>query len=579
MFSDVSPTASVSYKNIFDLSIYEQTDFVFSAYLDKKDEDELHKALIEHLNKKKLDRLHHVLLKNSGAKIDTLTKIVGEGTKFWNYFFRPVFGGMPFISVDSIEKSFSTMPKDEAKKELFKLGFQVQLLRDGIDKEPIYALEKVYVTKKKKVVSDDVRHQIEKALLSARDDAIYLELTRQFIDTALAMPSEHLQVSHDKLTLIDTSSFFRNFEPGLRAKLRLIAHKFIVDSNQPSDSGRNNRGIYYFQGDPGTGKSRAAVKLLDCLDLPYFVLTVRRLEDLSSENLEGSARTLMSHNPGIIAKTLLSKNNRNATPYLNATLILDDFDRVLFAQKKGGTPSALSFLLDYLDPGKRTYPNPYFNADLDISRLSIIITANKPIPKVKHTSTGKIADDPYTALRSRVTEVLFPNFPDETLQAILMPIAKSLVEKYDFAPVGFSSMPEEEQNKFVTPIIEDAIAKQKQITSVLEPRDMERQLELIISAKKLNIELQDNVPEQDTKEDFETLKTLGDRFSELSESFNTYKKDMHMMYVRQNFPSLDSLSSSSINSSSASQASTKNLPDALTTSVTENKKNNVSIHT
>lgn len=490
-------------------------------------------------------RLEDVLLQNVGFKVAALEKIVGEGTWFWNYFLKPVFGSLPQIR--NIERAFSDIPKDEAKKELLKLGSQIALLRDSIVKEPIYELEKIYVLNKKSMVLmfDTLAAQIERKLLLFREKGTLMsQQTKQLIKHALALPTKHLKLSNDKLQLISSNSFLKNFDPELLNKLKLIAHKFIVDSNQPDDRGSNNRGVYYFHGDPGTGKSRSAVELLTLLGLPFFIPPIRDIKDLSCQNLEGQESAPGKNNAGIFVKTLLARNNTDGAPYLNAVLIFDDFDRVLFAQdQKTGTPSALSFLLDYLDPSKKSYFNPYFNAYLDISRLSIIITANKPIPKVKQTLTGSVEDDPYTALRSRVTQVFFPNFLDQALKTILRPIAESLMEKYSFTPENYAPMP---KDQFIIYLIEDAIAKQKKISSVLEPRDMTRQLELIISAKKLNINLKDDVPEQESKDYSETLKALEAQFSALSEEFNAYKKGVQ---AKQSTPTQSSSDTSMVYSS------------------------------
>ncbi len=524
---EVCSISAVNYKDVFDLSIFDQTDFDFSAHVDSKDEDELHKALIQHLNRKKIARLEEVILYNVGFKMAVLLGIIEEGTWFWNDFLRPVLGALPQIK--NIEFAFSAISKDEAKRQLVKLRSQIGLLRDGITKEPIYELEKTYAVNKRSIMSmyPALAGHIERKLLLFRGKAV-LQQTKQLVEHALALPTKFLKIHQDKIQLLSSNDFFKQCDPKLLNKLKTIAHKFIVDSKQPNDSEKNNRGVYYFHGDPGTGKSRSVVELLKILGLPFFSPPIRSMKDLSPQNLEGQDHASGKNNAGLFAKTLLARNNTDGIPYLNAVLILDDFDRILFSQDQTThSPSALTFLLDCLDPNKKTYFNPYFNTYLDISRLSIIVITNKSLPKVKPILAGRTENDPYTALRSRVTQVFFPNFSDQRLKTVLIPIVKSLLEKYNFTSEDYMPM---HKYEFVLNIIDDTIEKQKKNLSVLEPRSLERKLEFIIAAKKLCINFkEEGIVEEKESEDYsKALQVLQSKFLLLSEEFDTYKAEAQM---------------------------------------------------
>ena len=493
MFSEVSATSPVSYKGVFDQSIYSQEDFLENTENRGilENEELLAAGLIEWLNKKKIKRLEDVILKNIEEKMSIYQEVLSEHRA--SRLVKTVLRAVPFIGQlpDSAEKEFWSIPRDEAKKELFKLDFQFKLLKKSINKEPIYDLEKKYVVMKRKIKSSEIKNQIEQVLLLCREEAVYLELLRRFIDNCLAMPNSCLQVTPpERLSEID---FFKHFTPELKNRLGEITTKLSFDSFENDGVKGSKRCIYYFHGDPGTGKSECARKLADLCGLPYFILPIRRVEDLSSQALEGSDRTMMAHNPGLLAKALMSKS-KDSKSYLNAILILDDFDRVLLASEgTGPIPPALAFLLDYLDPLKSTYYSPYFQTFIDVSRLSIFITANQPIPsKVKNNSKDKRGFDPFDALRSRVSEVHFPNFSENALRSILDPIANNLWRKYGFEQQINRAVVRIPRNKdqLIQKFIDEAINRQKSCTSTLEPRDLQRQLEMVIIAHKRGVALE-----------------------------------------------------------------------------------------
>lgn len=470
MFSEVSSMSNVSYKGIFDQSIYDQDEYLKTTPVAQVTDS----GLIDCLMKKKIKRLNDVVLKNLTERMKQYETVLSEGKN--RRLISLIARAVPFIGnlPDSYVKEFTLISKEEAQKEAFKLSFQLQALEQGITKEPICDLEIKYILLKRKISSPTIRDQIEKALLMSREEAIYIEFVRKFIDNCLSMPHSTLKVTLTKS--LSDDEFFKNFDPVLLDRLEEIVTKLSFDSVEGDNVIGNKRSIYYFYGEPGTGKSETAVRLAEFTGLPYFVVTIRRLEDLSCQALEGAERTHLTHSPGLLATTLMSKNKQGQS-YKNAILIINDFDRILFADGGPGVVStSLSFLLDYLDPEKTGFYGPYFNEVLDISRLSIFITANRPIPK-NDITMEKNAFDAYAALRSRVAggEIHFPNFPQTVLQKMLLPFAENLLRKYKVTKSDTCSSED---------FIKEAINRLKASHAGLEPRDLKRQLETLIIAYK-----------------------------------------------------------------------------------------------
>lgn len=506
--SKVFESSAINYQGVYNQSIYDQTDCKaladFQANRDMPAETKafierrarckelrlatelIDKHLIEHLFFKKKERLDEVLTENINRSKELYQAVIGDD-KSWKKFITDLMkASMALCKVDAtlIENRFSDIPVTDAKLAIFKLANEHRLLESGIEREQILDLEVRYVIKKRKIKSSEIKEQIEKALIVARENTTYLDLVRKFIDYTLALPDTHRELPDGIANRIKDDVFFKEFEPKLLRKLEIVAHKLERDSRN-DQSRTSTRGIYYFHGNPGTGKSSAARKLAEFMGLPYFVPPIRRIEDLSSDNLEGTERTLFSHKPGTFARALLAKN-KDGRSYLNAILIIDDFDRMLLAsEQRAGVPTALSFLLEYLDPEKTTYYNPYFDASIDISRLSIIITANQPIPKRVHSKSDPdtILKDPFAALRSRVTEVHFPDFPSKTISTILNPVATALAAKYQVML----------NEPLTNQLINKAVDRQKQRSLSLEPRDLKKELETVIIAHKRGITLHDEL--------------------------------------------------------------------------------------
>ena len=78
----------------------------------------------------------------------------------------------------------------------------------------------------------------------------------------------------------------------------------------------------------------------------------------------------------------------------NIVLLIDEADRVINPQPDSETSELLPWALKLLDPESKSFYSPYFDADIDMSHIIIILAGNHPI-----------ADE---ALQKRLIKMDFP---------------------------------------------------------------------------------------------------------------------------------------------------------------------------
>jgi len=319
------------------------------------------------------------------------------------------------------------------KQEMEKLTLLRNVLQEGIDKEPetLLAMEEEYVLRKR-FFPAQMQVNIEDALIDARKTGISnLEKPEAFVQKALLLPfrenpvkelgfynlpkpnADDIPNSVDFSIAFDDNVFFKGFSEGLRVKLKNVASNIRRLSSLNTTEPRRT---YFFWGKPGVGKSTAAVEIPQFLKLPYIELTIRSEADLSKESIEGGARGWPNPQIGMFALALTASNSEGRS-YGNPVLILNDFDRVL-----GNSSQALSFLLFFLDPKTKQFLNNYFGGNLDISKITTILTSRKKIP----------AGESYDALRDRTAEEIEFDPPNsETLTSILKDYKKEVLKQYE----------------------------------------------------------------------------------------------------------------------------------------------------
>lgn len=429
--SSVVLPATPDYNRIFDRSIYDQTEYYSKESVTES-------GLIEHFRNKKLEQLIKSKLAPYEKEAQYLDKNYGITTPEGN---AKHFGVDPLKLLYPLAKSLINLQnqyignfmnvwdqerlpisREEAKKQYHDLRFAIQVWKEGIEKESVWDLEVKYILQKRNISSLRMQERIENDLLEARGQ--FGDYKKTIIEKALLIPCAPLYICNPEYKALDrviTDRRLKNYNVDVQDTLTNFAMKLINASRTEAGSLQYTRYFLYLYGNPGCGKSTAAQMIVESLGLPYHTISLTSPDDLSKIKVQGQPFTQNANDPGLLALALMSRDKCFNKSFQNAVLIINDFDYILFSNE--GANIAMNFALENLDPDKKHYYNPFFDADIDVSRLSIIITANKRIPQRPEDPN---VQDPYAALRSRVKEIHFPDFPLETIKPLLV----SVTEEY-----------------------------------------------------------------------------------------------------------------------------------------------------
>lgn len=443
------------YSNVFTEDIYDQPSSLSRNFSNK---EEKKKAILDHLRTKKEEALKRCCFKEIEDEISTWDEEYKLAVKVKDERDRRLFIGgiissifqiatsaiptigkgiagaigssneiltnLPPINVDfrgieqrvdmDLRKQFKGIPCEPAglREKIITLTLKQKSLLRGLENEPIKDLEERYVFKKGKMNNEQLKVEIEKALLDARKSDFNAPVSFWYLENALKLPlkSNRLIDSQNyntsQLSLMkkfDEHQLLQTYSPKVKQELKNIVSR-VAKSSVSSAPSVSKRECLYFVGSPSTGKTTAAIETAKLLDLPSYIMTARHPSEFSEANIEGADRLMGSPNAGLLAKVLMEVLPSKNKAYTNGFLIINDLDRIL----KDGT-SVLAFLLDFLDPQKTDYYNNYFRSKIDISRLNIIITANEEIPESKE----------FDALRTRITQIKFPELKEDQMEKIL----------------------------------------------------------------------------------------------------------------------------------------------------------------
>lgn len=468
--SEVSITSSPSFAGVFSKEIYEVT------WPKEGTEEEKLTAVLKEFDKNKEKALEAALLKRTEQRIAHLKSIIKTGKTF-GAGLREGISGIPFIGRvwKDVSDCHVELPRDKAKEELAELELSCSVLKDGLKKESIYDLEKRYIKIKHSLenfISKGFCRGIEESLLLCREEGVPVQLVRQFIQVALDMPVYYKTIDTARALKLKDQPFMKYYAPAVQQELQLMAYQIATDSNDPHSLTPKRR-VMFLVGDPSTGKSIAIRQMAKYLGLPIHFANIRSSADLTPDKLEGGIRTMMSQNPGYLAEALL-ETNEEGQRYLNGFLVLDDFDRALFNEDGTVNQSALAFLLKYLESELESYYSSYFDAKVNIRRLNIAISCNRPIPRPDPALP--VHKDTLAALRSRVRQLHFPAFTEEAVRAMLADFLSDIGKKNSINADGLQIL------------LNTAIEHEKKI-GTCEPRSVKRRIEDMAGRMKLDLPL------------------------------------------------------------------------------------------
>lgn len=364
-------------------------------------------------------------------------------------------------------------------REMQTLESKIEQRLNALKHEPIKNLEELYV-KRKRFLPSKRQTILEDILLKARSvDFITTQMTTFRVRSTLALPLKPKtlikgkninELREEKLKKFNENSFFKNFNNTIKEDLETKLIQIINASLAPKETNVNLKKCFYFQGNPSCGKTTLAAKFAEFLELPYLRKSVTDSSLLEEQKLYGGTWFFSTEaSLGLLAQTLLSGFQKGGRSYSNSVLILDDFDRILDSP----TSSAFRFLLNLLDPDTKTFFSPFFDEDIDISRLIIIITGNgtlsekSTINKSPPGSYEEAPNDDFSALRTRLQLVHLPDFTQEQERTILTSFLNEDLLPHCQIPDFYKAKYYRNKNK-ITLTIKSEENKKYGLTSMLE---------------------------------------------------------------------------------------------------------------
>jgi ATPase family protein associated with various cellular activities (AAA) len=205
-----------------------------------------------------------------------------------------------------------------------------------------------------------------------------------------------------------------------RAKSAIDIEEEADDYTPPAVPEENRtplRALLY--GEPGTGKSYAAMKMAEKLGLPVAYYQIESREDMSASSQTGNSKYGMS-NLGKLFRPFYIKDG-DGKNWKNPVLIIDDV-HLMFDK---GSLKTHSFLNKLLDPNTKTIQCDYFGeeVEVDVSGMTIIMTANSDLGASAAKKAGPRvftnAEDVMAPIRDRLLMIKFNDFPAEHKKPIL----------------------------------------------------------------------------------------------------------------------------------------------------------------
>lgn len=251
----------------------------------------------------------------------------------------------------------------------------------GRETDPEEPLEIEYLLQKRFMAGDLQKAVEERLRLTHTSGPSELSCTVSFVSLALHLPTQVLPV---QFYPPEIARFFSGYPAGLRRKVEafcirqkmnqsaLLTH--LTGEAAPPNTGSKvgKRAAAYFYGPPGTGKTRFAELTAQAMGLPFARIS---LEGASISDLLGRSLQSGHATPGLLAQAMAAASKVHGQGAKNMVLFIDEADRVINSQSS----EILPLMLKLLDPESKSFFNAYFNAEIDLSHLTIILAGNHSI--------------------------------------------------------------------------------------------------------------------------------------------------------------------------------------------------------
>lgn len=240
----------------------------------------------------------------------------------------------------------------------------------------------IHYVRNKPLFEKDFCKVFENKLIAAHKNPSNLYDYLKWFEAATLLPISKKALLVEKLDRNFEISF-SIFRPNLKKQVKEICLRHIIQNNA--------RNIAYFYGPSGTGKTRCAREIAQCLDLPFGAIS---LANYSISDIVGQGGSHLPH-PGKFAETILNAKDKNKKSYNNMVFLIDEVDKILNADHADNN-GLLPFLLTFLDPDTKSYYSPYFERNIWIKDMLIILGGNTPLKN--------------DALRKRLVNIEFSGF-------------------------------------------------------------------------------------------------------------------------------------------------------------------------
>lgn len=208
----------------------------------------------------------------------------------------------------------------------------------------------------------------------------------------------------------------------LRSAITAICTRSQLE-NIPEKAGTiEGKQIFLFYGEPGSGKSFAAQEIAKELGLPVHIIPALREEDFGHGKITGNSEWT-DDRLGKLFEAFYIQSKQDNSCWKNPVIIIDEVDRMM-----GKHNNMLKPLMDLFDDNIKYFHSNYLGADIDISGIIFILTANSDfgLGDANHVPAEfSNAKDKFAALRDRMEMIYFSPLPQAQVKDFLRQFIKN----------------------------------------------------------------------------------------------------------------------------------------------------------